>query len=110
MSYKVQNTQRFAKELKRLIKKFPSLKSEFIELVFSLERNPIQGTPIGNGFYKIRISIASKGKGKRGGARVITYVKIINEIVTLATIYDKSEKEDIEEKELNLILQSFLNK
>jgi len=108
MSYKVENTQRFAKELKRLVKKYPSLKSEFIELVASLEENPIQGTPIGSGFYKIRIGIASKGKGKSGGARAITYVKIVNEIVTLATIYDKSEKEDIEEKELNSILQSFL--
>jgi len=108
MSFKVQNTQRFAKELKRLIRKYPSLKSEFIELVFSLEKNPIQGTSIGNGFYKIRISIASKGKGKRGGARVITYVKIIDEVVNLATIYDKSEKADIKENELNLILQSLL--
>ena len=108
MSFKVENTERFAKELKRLIKKYPSLKSEFIELVVSLEKNPIQGTSIGNAFYKIRISIASKGKGKRGGARVITYVKVVDEIVILATIYDKSEKEDIAEKELNLILQSFL--
>ena len=61
MSFKVQNTERFANELKRLIKKYPSLKSEFIELVDSLEENPIQGSSIGNGFYKIRISIASKG-------------------------------------------------
>lgn len=108
MSFKVQNTQRFAKELKRLIKKYPSLKSEFIELLSSLEIDPTQGTSIGNGFYKIRISIASKGKGKSGGGRVITYVKILDEIVTLTTIYDKSEKEDIEEKELNTILQSLL--
>jgi mRNA-degrading endonuclease RelE of RelBE toxin-antitoxin system len=108
MSFKVQNTERFAKELKRLIKKFPSLKSEFIDLVFSLEKNPIQGTSIGNGFYKIRLSIASKGKGKSGGAKVITYVKIIDEIVYLATIYDKSEKDDIEKSELNAIMQSFL--
>ena len=108
MNFKVQNTERFAKELKRLIKKFPSLKSEFIDLVSSLENDPIQGTPIGGGFYKIRLSIASKGKGKSGGARVITYLKIIDEIVYLATIYDKSEKEDIEKSELNAILRAFL--
>jgi len=107
MSFKVQNTQRFAKELKRLIKKYPSLKSEFIQLVSSLEKDPVQGDSIGSGFYKIRVKITSKGKGKRGGARVITYLKITDEIVTLATIYDKSEKDDITEKELNLILQSF---
>ncbi len=106
MSFKVQNTERFAKELKRLSKKFPSLKSEVITLVLSLEEKPVQGVPIGNNFYKIRISIASKGKGKRGGGRVVTYVKILNEIVILATIYDKSEKANIDEKELSFILQS----
>jgi mRNA-degrading endonuclease RelE of RelBE toxin-antitoxin system len=108
MSFRVQNTQRFAKEPKRLNKKYPSLKSEFIKLVSSLEIDPTQGTSIGNGFYKIRISIASKGKGKSGGGRVITYVKILDEVVNLATIYDKSEKEDIDDKELNSILQSLL--
>ena len=108
MSFRVQNTERFAKELKRLVRKFPSLKSEFIDLVFSLEKDPLQGTSIGGGFYKIRVKIASKGKGKRGGARVITYIKIIDEVVYLATIYDKSEKDDVAEKELNEILQSFI--
>ncbi|MGZ3757313.1 MAG: type II toxin-antitoxin system RelE/ParE family toxin [Mucilaginibacter sp.] len=108
MSFKVLNTERFARELKRLVKKYPSLKSEFIALVSALEKDPVLGVSIGNGFYKIRIKIASKGKGKSGGARVITYLKIIDKTVTLATIYDKSEKEDIPDKELNLILQSLL--
>ena len=58
-------------------------------------------------FTKSGLKIASKGKGKRGGARAITYVKVIDETVILTTIYNKSEKEDIGEKELNLILQSF---
>ena len=52
--------------------------------------------------------MASKGKGKSGGGRVITYVKILDETVYLATVYDKSEKEDIEDKELSSILQSLL--
>lgn len=106
MNFNVKNTQRFAKELKRLIRKYPSLKLEFINLVSSLETDPSQGISIGNGFYKIRVSISSKGKGKSGDGRVITYVKIVDEVVYLATIYDKSEKEDIGEKELNAIIQS----
>ena len=58
----------------------------------------------GNNCYKIRLAIASKRKGKRGGARIITYVYHSGETVYLLTIYDKSEKEDLTEKELNKII------
>jgi mRNA-degrading endonuclease RelE of RelBE toxin-antitoxin system len=104
MSFSLKITLRFDKELKRLSKKYPSLKTEFIALLNLLEEEPFQGKPIGNGFYKIRLGISSKGKGKRGGARIITYVAIIDEVVYLTTIYDKSEKETISQKELDLIL------
>lgn len=69
----------------------------------SLSNNPEQGTSFGNNFFKIRISISSKGKGKSGGARVITYVKISGPEVFLTSIYDKSEKNTISNKELELI-------
>ena len=104
MSFKIELTECFKKEFKRLNKTYSSLKKEFDDLVTLLEENPIQGTPIGNGFYKIRFAIASKGKGKRGGARVITYVAIVNQTVYLASIYNKSEKENISQKELEEIL------
>lgn len=68
--------------------------------------DPESGTPIGNNCFKIRIAIASKGKGKRGGARVITYVFIQNSTVYLLTIYDKSEKQDVGDGELNEIIQN----
>ncbi len=62
------------------------------------------GTALSNGFYKIRLRIRSKGKGKRGGARVITYVKIIAETVYLVSIYDKSEQADIASDVLDTLL------
>ncbi len=65
-----------------------------------LSTNPKQGTPLGKNAYKIRLAIASKGKGKSGGARVITFVKIIAETVYLLSIYDKSIQADITDKEL----------
>jgi len=71
----------------------------------SLENEPTQGKSLGKDCYKIRLAITSKGKGKSGGARVITCVKIISEKVFLLTIYDKSEKEDISDKELNELLK-----
>jgi len=40
----------------------------------ALLSNPYQGIPLGHNYYKIKLAIQSKGKGKRGGARIITFV------------------------------------
>ena len=106
MSYKILPTHRFEKELKKLAKKHPSLKKEFAGLISTITSNPESGTFIGNHCYKIRIAITSKNKGKRGGARVITYLYIETETVYLLTIYDKSEKENVSAKELEIMVQS----
>ncbi len=100
MSYKILLTNRFEKELKRLVKKFPSLKEEFALLINDLDTNPTSGTFLGNDCYKIRIAISSKGKGKSGGARAISYVYVESNTIYLLTIYDKSEKEDLKTNEL----------
>jgi hypothetical protein len=81
-------------------------KNEFAELLESLEQEPEQGTNLGNNCYKIRIAIASKGKGKSGGARVITYLYIETETVYLLTIYDKGEKADLKYNELKEMIDS----
>jgi mRNA-degrading endonuclease RelE of RelBE toxin-antitoxin system len=67
MSYKVKTTDVFERQAKRLVKKYASLKKELIDLIHSLKETPQQGTSIGNGCFKIRLAIASKGKGKSGG-------------------------------------------
>ena len=105
MSYSVFTIPPFDKQLKRLAKKYPSLKTEFAELLESLEQEPEQGTNLGNNCYKIRMAIASKGKGKSGGARVITNFVIAEETVFLISIYDKSEKENLTDKELDELLK-----
>ncbi len=105
MSYNVKFIPKFEKELKRLVKKHLSLKSDFALLLQSLKENPSQGTPLGNECFKIRIAISSKGKGKSGGARVITCCKIIHNTVYLLTIFDKSEQENITDKELKELLR-----
>jgi mRNA-degrading endonuclease RelE of RelBE toxin-antitoxin system len=106
MIYNILSIPPFDKQLKRLAKKYPSLKNEFAELLESLELDPQQGTNLGNNCYKIRIAIASKGKGKSGGARVITYIMIAEEIVYLLSIYDKSEKDNLTDKELRELLNT----
>ena len=89
-----------------MVKKFPSLKTEYPQLLDSLAKKPVQGIPIGNNCYKLRIAIASKRKGKSGGARVITYIQIINKVIVLLTIYDKADQENISDKELNDLLKN----
>lgn len=105
MSYSILPTPDFEKALRRLVRKYPSLKKEYGELVSELKENPQIGDPLGRNCYKIRIAIKSKGKGKRGGARVITFVAVVHELVYLLSIYDKSEKENISDKELKFLLE-----
>jgi mRNA-degrading endonuclease RelE of RelBE toxin-antitoxin system len=105
MSYKVKFIPKFERELKRLSKKFPSLKADFSLLLSELKEEPNQGTSLGNDCYKIRMAITSKGKGKSGGSRVITCFKIAQSTVYLLTIFDKSEQENIADKELKELLK-----
>lgn len=106
MSYKVKSIEVFEQQAKRLSKKYPSLKNELLQLVSDLKINPDQGISLGKSCYKIRLAIASKGKGKSGGARIITNVVIIENTVYLLNIYDKSEKENLTDKELSQLLKS----
>ena len=76
MSYKVDTIAPFRKEAKKLIKKYPSLKKELIALESQLSSDPTTGTALGNDCYKVRLAIASKGKGKSGGARVIIHLYV----------------------------------
>ncbi len=108
MSYKVEVSDNFKGDAKKLLKKYPSLKSELAHLIDELVENPTLGTPLGNDVYKIRLSIASKGKGKSGGARVISYVKVIATSVILLTIYSKGDKDNITDKELKEILKNYV--
>jgi mRNA-degrading endonuclease RelE of RelBE toxin-antitoxin system len=108
MSYKIELTDNFKKEAKKLIKKYASLRTEIAELGKELAENPTTGTPLGNDVYKIRLAIASKNKGKSSGARVISFVKIVDETVFLLSIYNKGEKNTISDKEIQELLKGYL--
>ncbi len=105
MNYDVITSQNFVRELKRLAKRYSSLKNDVNSLGEKLTLDPTQGTPIGKDCYKIRLAIASKGKGKSGGARIITAVFSVQEKVVLLSIYDKADKENISDKELTFLLK-----
>lgn len=108
MSCNVRPTSHFLKELKRLSKRYKSLKNDVDALVVSLHENPFQGIDLGGGLHKIRMAITSKGRGKSGGARVITltlmFGKENNTDIILLTMYDKSERVNITDTELKEIV------
>lgn len=104
MSYKVKSIPNFEKQLKRLAKKYPSLRKEYVELINELTQNPKKGIDIGKSCFKIRLAIKSKGRGKSGGGRVITYFALLQETVYLLSIYDKSEAENIKDEQLSKLL------
>lgn len=106
MSYSIKTIAVFEKQTKRLFKKYPSIKKELLQLIQELKENPEQGTGIGRNCYKIRVSIASKGKGKSGGARLITHIAVTKETVYLLSIYDKSDQETLSQKELDELLKN----
>jgi hypothetical protein len=105
MNFNVIVTSGFKKQAKSIGKKHPSLKSDIGDMISSLEKEPIQGEPLGKDCYKVRMAIASKNKGKRGGSRVITCVKAVEQDIYLLSIFDKSEKENISDKELDVMLK-----
>jgi hypothetical protein len=92
-----------------LQKKYPSLRNNFKDFLANLEINPFQGILIGKNCFKIRLSIKSKGKGKCGGARVITTIIVSEKTIFLLAIYDKSEKDTLTDKELTELLQSLFD-
>lgn len=108
MNYKVIAVPEFRKQFKRLSKKYHSLKTELAVLIEILEKNPMIGIELVDNVYKIRLAIASKGKGKSGGARIITYVKVNESIILLLSIYNKGEQDNITDKELLKLLKKYI--
>lgn len=105
MEFNIIPNKSFLADFKLLSKKYPSLKEDINEVVQSLKNDPKMGESLGKDCYKIRVAIKSKGRGKNGGARLITCVKIIQSTVYLISIYDKSDLDNIAEEDLKARLK-----
>jgi mRNA-degrading endonuclease RelE of RelBE toxin-antitoxin system len=121
MNYKTILIDEFKRDAKKLLKKYASLKNELVELEQQLLENPTMGTLISEHTYKIRLAVKSKGKGKRGGLRVITHIiEVLVDVleknkedettIVLVAIYDKSEMENISENYLKEIISEINDK
>lgn len=106
MNYNVVASGHFDRKLKQLKKKFPNIRADLMRLIESLEVDPRQGRSLGSNIYKVRMALSDKGKGKSGGARVITYTVDEYKRVTLLTIYNKSETGSISAKEIMSLLKN----
>lgn len=99
----------FERRAKNLAKKYKSFESDYDAFLNELEENPFGGEPLGHYTYKNRMAISSKGKGKSGGARVITYnvrQKTDDEVlITLMTVYDKGEISNVSDAYLRSLIQ-----
>ena len=103
MNYAIVTTKDFETGFKRLSKKYRSLDRDYEILTKNLLANPTMGDKLSDNVRKVRMAIASKGRGKSGGARVITctvLVDVVNTDIYMLTIYDKSEQDSISEKEI----------
>ena len=108
MSYSIKFSPRFERELKRLVKKYPSAKSDIEIVLQALAEDPTTETSLGGNTYKIRFPIRSKKKGKSGGGRLITAVFTIDEYVLLIDVYDKSHKDSVKLDEIREIIGRYL--
>jgi hypothetical protein len=100
MNVKIIPSVEFDRQFKRLAKKYKSLLDDYLTFSKELKENPLQGAALGRGVRKIRMAIGSKGKGKSGGARVLTLTVLVSEDadVTLLTIYDKDEIDNVSDE------------
>ena len=107
MNVKIILGEEFERQVRRLSKKYKSLKDDLKTFRQDLMDNPFQGVELGKGVRKIRLAISSKGGGKSGGARILTLTVLVSEDanVTLLTIYDKSEINNVSDKYIESLVK-----
>jgi hypothetical protein len=54
------------------------------------------------------LAIASKNKGKSGGARVLSFVKVTQTTVLLFSIYYKGEVDNLTDKQIKELIKDYL--
>lgn len=109
MSYNIKTIPPFDKDFKRLFKRYRSLIDDVRQLMNDLQENPLLGIDLGHGVHKIRLAIRSKGGGKRGGARIITYTDVVLSVregtIIFLALYDKSDQDTISDRKIKDLLQ-----
>lgn len=98
MSFEIITTVHAEATIKKLSKRYRSFDDDIKAFRESLKANPLQGVEIAPHVRKIRMAVASKGRGKSGGARVITFNALVTEhdgTVYLLLVYDKADTPNV---------------
>lgn len=107
MKHKVLVEKSFEKPARRLARKYPSFTRDLLNLIDELECDPLLGVSLGGSLRKVRLAIKSKGRGKSGGARVISFVYLAGKRVHLLTVYDKAAFETLADQDLKALVRDF---
>jgi mRNA-degrading endonuclease RelE of RelBE toxin-antitoxin system len=97
----------FKKNIKELRKKYRSVKENIKPLIQQLESGETPGSRIsGNKYpvYKARVKNSDNKKGQSSGYRVIYYT-ITTDAILLTTIYSKSERGNISNREIEDLIE-----
>ena len=108
MNCKIVVSSVFERSAKKLAKRYSSFRDDFAEFISELKENPFVGADLGRGLRKVRMAVLSKGKGKSGGVRIITYLidKTENDVtIELLDVYDKSEVSTLSDSDLKHLLK-----
>ena len=100
-------TPEFLKSAKVLAKRYRSFSDDLKALCEEIVKNPGMGDDLGGGVRKLRMAIKSKGKGKRGGARVISFSVIEDKgksKMTFLYAYDKSDMSNVSDNKIRQII------
>ena len=108
MSFEILTSSYFDVEAKKLHKRHRSFVDDLEDFQKELLKNPYQGTELTPGIRKIRMAISSKGRGKSGGARVITLTYAVSEddgTIILLLIYDKADASSVKTSVVKQIIK-----
>jgi len=107
MNLKIISLETFAKDVKKLHKRYKAIAQDLRSLESELQENPKCGISLGNACYKIRLKNSSVPTGKSGGFRVVYYYVDEENNLYLMAMYSKTELENISDERINEILKGY---
>jgi mRNA-degrading endonuclease RelE of RelBE toxin-antitoxin system len=117
--YEVEIWDDFKKQYKLYLKKrkYRNLESQVRNLISDFKQGKFDSSttppllhsdvPTPYDLYKMRMANPDAGEGKSGGYRIIYMVKTEHKVIILMTIYSKSDKENITDREIELLIDGY---
>ncbi|AWB69258.1 addiction module antitoxin (plasmid) [Saccharobesus litoralis] len=106
---KLEYAPEFKRNVRQLAKKYRSIQKDLTPLLTTLEQGETPGDQIqgvGASMFKVRVKNSDSNKGKRGGYRVIYYVKQGTKTLLLS-VYSKNDQADVATNELRQLVEKY---